>query len=109
MLWNVYLIAFSHPSSFSEKVKFVFYKGAGCEISRRSEKYTSVLHNEIRWVEMPFKGYFLPLNIKCCHQLFLISLRIMILSRQWGSGYKCALKPSNGHVIMSKTWPFAMA
>lgn len=84
-------------------------QGTGCEISRCSERCILVLHNEIRWVEMPFKGCFLPLNNKRCHQLFLISLWIMILPRQWASGYKCTFKPSNRCVIVSKTWPLAMA
>lgn len=49
------------------KVQDVKYPGA-------QKKRISVLRNETRWVEMAFKGYFLPLNNKCCHQLFLISL-----------------------------------
>lgn len=107
--WNSHLIAFSHPSSHRERLKFVLYKRAGCEISRCSERCISVLHNEIWWVGMLFKGYFLPLNNKCCHRLFLSSLWIMSLSRQWGSGYKCAFKSSNSQVIPSKPWPPAMA
>lgn len=58
-------------------------KGAGCEISRCSERRILVLHNEIWCVEMRFEGYFLSLNNTCCHQLFLIILWIMVLSRQW--------------------------
>lgn len=46
-LWKLYLIAFSHPSSLWERVKFALYKGAGCEISRCSERCISVLRNEI--------------------------------------------------------------
>lgn len=83
-------------------------KGAGYEISRCSERHILVLHNEIWFVEMPFKGYFLPLNNTCCHQLFLIILWIMVLSRQ------CALVtnvPSRiaTDVIVSITWPLAVA
>lgn len=71
-IFTRYLFLTRHPfvkewSLDMRKVQDVKYPGA-------QKKRISVLRNETRWVEMAFKGYFLPLNNKCCHQLFLISL-----------------------------------